>query len=102
MKNIIKIHEKELYNSITEIRIEEIRDVDFQFKPYWYIYCVLERPWGGGQRTGTTRDSLPLPHLALFKDPTRTQDSGTRTQPGSRTQDSGCPQPRPSRKRGGG
>ena len=42
MKNIIKIHEKELYNSITEIRIEEIRDVDFQFKPYWYIYCVLE------------------------------------------------------------
>ena len=42
MKNIIKIHEKELNNSITEIRIEEIRDVDFQFKPYWYIYCVLE------------------------------------------------------------
>ena len=42
MKNIIKIHEKELNNSITEIRIEEIRDVDFQFKPYWYSYCVLE------------------------------------------------------------
>tara|TARA_Y100000992_G_C21200783_1_gene460324 strand:- start:651 stop:851 length:201 start_codon:yes stop_codon:yes gene_type:complete len=42
MKNIIKIHKKELNNSITEIRIEEIRDVDFQFKPYWYIYCILE------------------------------------------------------------
>ena len=42
MKNIIKIHEKKQNNSITEIRIEEIRDVDFQFKPYWYIYCVLE------------------------------------------------------------
>ena len=28
MKNIIKIHKKELNNSITEIRIEEIRDVD--------------------------------------------------------------------------
>ena len=42
MKNIIKIHEKELNDSITEIRVEEIRDVDFQFKPYWYIYCVLE------------------------------------------------------------
>ena len=42
MENIIKIHEKELNNSVTEIRIEEIRDVDFQYKPYWYIYCVLE------------------------------------------------------------
>jgi len=43
MTNIIKLHNnKELESSITEIRIEEIRDVDFQFKPYWYIYCVLE------------------------------------------------------------
>jgi len=29
-------------NSITEIRIEEVRDVDLKFKPYWYIYCVLK------------------------------------------------------------
>lgn len=28
--------------SITEIRIEEIRDKDLNYKPYWYIYCVLK------------------------------------------------------------
>ena len=56
-----------------------------------------------------TRDSLPPPLKALIRDPTNSsscnQDSGPRTHdPGYRTQDTlrRKPQPRPSRKRGGG
>ena len=41
MTNIIKIDNSINY-SITEIRVEEIRCVDLNFKPYWYIYCVLK------------------------------------------------------------
>ena len=41
MTNIIKLNNA-INNSITEIRIEEVRDVDFNYKPYWYIYCVLK------------------------------------------------------------
>ena len=42
MTNIIKLHnKKELENSITEIRIEEVRDYeDNEF--YYYIYCVKD------------------------------------------------------------
>ena len=40
MTNIIKLHNnKELENSITEIRIEEVRDYDFQMN-FIIIYTV--------------------------------------------------------------
>jgi RPA family protein len=39
--NIIKLNNA-INNSITEIRIEEVRDVDFDYKPYWYIYCIKD------------------------------------------------------------
>ena len=46
MTNIIKLHNNnELENSITEIRIEEVRDYDNN-EFYYYIYCVK----GTGQR----------------------------------------------------
>ena len=42
MTNIIKLHNnKELENSITEIRIEEVRDYDNN-EFYYYIYCVKD------------------------------------------------------------
>ena len=42
MTNIIKIHNnKELEISITEIRIEEVRDYDNN-EFYYYIYCVKD------------------------------------------------------------
>ena len=42
MTNIIKLHNnKELENSITEIRIEEVRDYENN-KFYYYIYCVKD------------------------------------------------------------
>ena len=42
MTNIIKLHNnKELENSITEIRIEEVRDYDND-EFYYYIYCVKD------------------------------------------------------------
>ena len=41
MTNTIKINSSINY-SITEIRVEEIRCVDLNFKPHWYIYCVLK------------------------------------------------------------
>ena len=42
MTNIIKLHnKKELENSITEIRIEEVRDYDNN-EFYYYIYCVKD------------------------------------------------------------
>ena len=42
MTNIIDFEKYILKQSIIEIRIEEIRDVDLNYKPYWYIYCVLK------------------------------------------------------------
>lgn len=46
MTNIIKLHNnKELENSITEIRIEEVRDYEND-EFYYYIYCVKD----AGQR----------------------------------------------------
>ena len=42
MKNIIDFEKYISKQSITEIRIEEIRDKDLNYKPYWYIYCVLK------------------------------------------------------------
>ena len=42
MTNIIKLHNnKELENSITEIRIEEVRDYDNN-EFYYYVYCVKD------------------------------------------------------------
>jgi anti-sigma regulatory factor (Ser/Thr protein kinase) len=42
MTNIIKLHNnKELENSITEIRIEEVRDYENN-EFYYYIYCVKD------------------------------------------------------------
>ena len=42
MTNIIKLHNNnELENSITEIRIEEVRDYDNN-EFYYYIYCVKD------------------------------------------------------------
>jgi len=42
MTNIIKLNNyKELENSITEIRIEEVRDYDNN-EFYYYIYCVKD------------------------------------------------------------
>ncbi len=42
MTNIIRLHNnKELENSITEIRIEEVRDYDNN-EFYYYIYCVKD------------------------------------------------------------
>ena len=41
MANIIKLHNKELEDSITEIRIEEVRDYDNN-EFYYYIYCVRD------------------------------------------------------------
>ena len=42
MTNIIKLHNSnELENSITEIRIEEVRDYDNN-EFYYYIYCVKD------------------------------------------------------------
>tara|TARA_B100001057_G_scaffold482268_1_gene557348 strand:- start:1119 stop:1316 length:198 start_codon:yes stop_codon:yes gene_type:complete len=41
MTNIIKLHNKELEDSITEIRIEEVRDYDNN-EFYYYIYCVRD------------------------------------------------------------
>ncbi len=42
MTNIIKLHNnKELESSITEIRIEEVRDYDNN-EFYYYIYCVKD------------------------------------------------------------
>ena len=42
MTNIIKLHNnKELENSITEIRIEEVRDYEND-EFYYYIYCVKD------------------------------------------------------------
>lgn len=41
MANIIKLHNKELEDSITEIRIEEVRDYDNN-EFYYYIYCVKD------------------------------------------------------------
>ena len=41
MTNIIKLNNS-TDNSITEIRIEKVLDADLNFKPYWYIYCVLK------------------------------------------------------------
>ena len=41
MANIIKLHNKELEGSITEIRIEEVRDYDNN-EFYYYIYCVKD------------------------------------------------------------
>ena len=42
MVNIIDFAKYISKQSITEIRIEEIRDKDLNYKPYWYIYCVLK------------------------------------------------------------
>ena len=42
MTNIIDFEKYISKQSITEIRIEEIRDKDLNYKPYWYIYCVLK------------------------------------------------------------
>ena len=42
MTNIIKLHNnKKLENSITEIRIEEVRDYENN-EFYYYIYCVKD------------------------------------------------------------
>lgn len=42
MTNIIKLHNNnELENSITEIRIEEVRDYDNN-EFYYYIYCIKD------------------------------------------------------------
>ena len=42
MTNIIKLHNNNgLENSITEIRIEEVRDYDNN-EFYYYIYCVKD------------------------------------------------------------
>ena len=41
MTNIIKLNNS-TNNSITEIRIEKVLDVDLNFKPYWYIYCIKD------------------------------------------------------------
>ena len=42
MTNIIKLHnKKQLENSITEIRIEEVRDYESN-EFYYYIYCVKD------------------------------------------------------------
>ena len=42
MTNIIKLYNnKEFENSITEIRIEEVRDYDNN-EFYYYIYCVKD------------------------------------------------------------
>ena len=40
MVNIIDFAKYISKQSITEIRIEEMRDKDLNYKPYWYIYCV--------------------------------------------------------------
>ena len=42
MTNIIDFEKYISKQSITEIRVEEIRDVELNYKPYWYIYCVLK------------------------------------------------------------
>ena len=42
MVNIIDFAKYISKQSITEIRIEEMRDKDLNYKPYWYIYCVLK------------------------------------------------------------
>ena len=42
MVNIIDFAKYISKQSIAEIRIEEIRDKDLNYKPYWYIYCVLK------------------------------------------------------------
>jgi len=42
MANIIDFEKYITKLSITEIRVEEIRDKDLNYKPYWYIYCVLK------------------------------------------------------------
>ena len=42
MTNIIDFEKYISKLSITEIRVEEVRDVDLNYKPYWYIYCVLK------------------------------------------------------------
>tara|TARA_B100001175_G_scaffold97886_1_gene82970 strand:+ start:3215 stop:3415 length:201 start_codon:yes stop_codon:yes gene_type:complete len=42
MTNIIDFEKYILKQSITEIRVEEVRDVEFNYKPYWYIYYVLK------------------------------------------------------------
>jgi RPA family protein len=39
--NTIKLNNS-TNNSITEIRIEKVLDVDLNFKPYWYIYCIKD------------------------------------------------------------
>ena len=42
MTNIIKLYNnKEFENSITEIRIEEVRDYDNN-EFYYYIYCIKD------------------------------------------------------------
>ena len=41
MTNIIKLNNS-TNNSITEIRIEKVLDVDLNFKTYWYIYCIKD------------------------------------------------------------
>ena len=42
MTNIIEFEKYISKQSITEIRVEEVRDVEFNYKPYWYIYYVLK------------------------------------------------------------
>ena len=54
MTNIIKIHNnKELEISITEIRIEEVRDYDNN-EFYYYIYCVKDT----GERIEVGKSSI--------------------------------------------
>ena len=42
MANIIDLEKYISKQSIMEIRVDEVRDVDLNYKPYWYIYCVLK------------------------------------------------------------
>ena len=46
MTNIIDFEKYISKQSITEIRVEEVRDVEFNYKPYWYIYYVLKMEKG--------------------------------------------------------
>ena len=66
MTNIIKLHNnKELENSITEIRIEEVRDYDNN-EFYYYIYCVKDT----GQRIEVGRSKKKpqcYKQLAIYK-----------------------------------